>query len=251
MAVKEQFGRFIQNNCKDAAKAEAIIEVVGNSLLSFLKEHFEDITADTIFELQDSTKLKEYQSRIQSNGQLLFESGIFPGTTIIEAISAYRRFLESPVAKVSDSPSTSEHTVSEAGEIKDADNTEDETSREIKKHTEQEGEVLRKSITFRNRNRSLRDACIEHYKESNGHIKCQCCGFDFEEHYGTIGKGYIEVHHIQPIADTDGAHEVNPETDLIPLCANCHAMIHRGPNGIMLPEELKNIYNQNHCTKIR
>jgi len=32
---------------------------------------------------------------------------------------------------------------------------------------------------------------------------------------------------LNPISQTKGTHEVNPKTDLVPLCANCHAMIHR------------------------
>ncbi len=45
--------------------------------------------------------------------------------------------------------------------------------------------------------------------------------------YGNIGEGYIEVHHLNPISQTEGSHKVDPTTDLVPLCANCHAMIHR------------------------
>ena len=35
-------------------------------------------------------------------------------------------------------------------------------------------------------------------------------------------------------------HEINPETDLIPVCPNCHAMLHRKIDGIYLtPKQLK------------
>ena len=50
---------------------------------------------------------------------------------------------------------------------------------------------------------------------------------NFVERYGEIGKEFIEIHHLNPISETDGEHEVNPATDLIPLCSNCHSMIHR------------------------
>lgn len=35
----------------------------------------------------------------------------------------------------------------------------------------------------------------------------------------------IEVHHIRPISN--GPMVVNPETDLITLCANCHSLVHK------------------------
>ena len=55
---------------------------------------------------------------------------------------------------------------------------------------------------------------------------CMSCGFNFEEYYGEIGKGFIEVHHVVPLAKA-GETETNPETDLVVLCANCHRMVHR------------------------
>ena len=74
--------------------------------------------------------------------------------------------------------------------------------------------------------------------------KCQVCGFDFESTYGTLGKNYIEVHHINPLAEQDGEHIVNPETDLVCLCANCHRMIHRNRNQVLTVDELRNIINR-------
>ncbi len=55
---------------------------------------------------------------------------------------------------------------------------------------------------------------------------CMACGFNFEEFYGEIGKDFIEVHHVVPLAQA-GITETNPETDLAVLCANCHCMVHR------------------------
>ena len=49
----------------------------------------------------------------------------------------------------------------------------------------------------------------------------------FEEVYGEVGRGFIEVHHIVPISERGGDYIVDPIRDLIPLCSNCHAMIHR------------------------
>jgi 5-methylcytosine-specific restriction protein A len=71
------------------------------------------------------------------------------------------------------------------------------------------------------RNAAARAKCIAHYG-----IECLICGFDFESKYGELGKGYIHVHHIVPLAQTRGEYEVDPIRDLLPVCANCHAMIH-------------------------
>ncbi|WP_157412013.1 HNH endonuclease [Agreia sp. Leaf283] len=57
--------------------------------------------------------------------------------------------------------------------------------------------------------------------------KCVVCDFSFEDFYGAIGRGYVEVHHLLPVHLMDGPAVLNPLTDLVPLCANCHRMAHR------------------------
>ena len=98
---------------------------------------------------------------------------------------------------------------------------------------------------IRKRNKILRQACINYYKALHGgHIFCECCGFDFAKAYD-IDDEYIEIHHLKPFSQTEGEHPVNSQTDLVPLCANCHRMIHHGPGGkgnCMSLEELKKIY---------
>lgn len=75
--------------------------------------------------------------------------------------------------------------------------------------------------------------------------KCMICGFDFGQKYGELGKGYIEVHHIKPLATLEQEVVINPETDLICVCANCHRMLHRFKNYIVTVEELKHIVDDN------
>jgi 5-methylcytosine-specific restriction protein A len=50
---------------------------------------------------------------------------------------------------------------------------------------------------------------------------------NFEESYGEVGKQFIHVHHIDPVASKTGEYEIDPQKDLIPVCPNCHAMIHK------------------------
>ena len=71
--------------------------------------------------------------------------------------------------------------------------------------------------------------------------KCMICGFDFEQKYGELGKGYIEVHHIKPLATLEQEVVINPETDLICVCANCHRMVHRIRPWIFDRNKLKEI----------
>lgn len=83
-----------------------------------------------------------------------------------------------------------------------------------------EGKKFAASVTRYERDRGNRKACIAHY----GYV-CQVCDMNFEQAYGELGKEFIEVHHLHPVAE--GERQVNPIEDLIPLCSNCHSMIHR------------------------
>ena len=67
---------------------------------------------------------------------------------------------------------------------------------------------------------------------------CTICGFDFELTYGTLGTDYIHVHHLLPISAIEKDYQADPVKDFVPVCANCHAMIHK--EKIPLPiDELK------------
>ena len=49
-----------------------------------------------------------------------------------------------------------------------------------------------------------------------------------EERYGSIGTGYIEAHHLNPVSSLkDTVVTLDPRLDFAVLCANCHRMIHR------------------------
>lgn len=84
-----------------------------------------------------------------------------------------------------------------------------------------EGASRSVTINAYERNPVARAKCLEHYGYS-----CSVCAFSFEHTYGPIGKHYIHVHHVVPLSEIKGKYVVNPLTDLIPVCPNCHAMIH-------------------------
>ena len=88
------------------------------------------------------------------------------------------------------------------------------------------------------RNLEARAKCLEIHG-----IRCEICKMSFAETYGTFAKDFIHVHHITPLHQISENYEVNPETDLMPVCPNCHAMLHRQENGIpMTVERLKLLY---------
>jgi len=85
-----------------------------------------------------------------------------------------------------------------------------------------EGTRVSVTINAYERNPKARAACIAHH----GHV-CAVCGFDFGRVFGTLGEGFIHVHHVVPIGKIGKKYKIDPIKDLIPVCPNCHAMIHR------------------------
>lgn len=94
-----------------------------------------------------------------------------------------------------------------------------------------------KEVTSRRyeRNRVNRELCLS----ANGYT-CKICGFDFEKVYGKLGSRFIHVHHIVPVSGMKDEYLLNPRTDLIPVCPNCHAMLHR-EDPPLTPEQLKTV----------
>lgn len=85
-----------------------------------------------------------------------------------------------------------------------------------------EGSKVNVTINAYERSPTARAACIEHHG-----LNCSVCAFNFSQVFGDLGKGFIHVHHVVAIGSIGEEYEVDPVTDLIPVCPNCHAMIHR------------------------
>lgn len=79
---------------------------------------------------------------------------------------------------------------------------------------------------------------------------CQACGMNFETSYGELGKGFIEAHHLKPIASLkEGAGVAySVATDFAVLCANCHRMIHKMVDPSDLPGLIKLVRAHNRMT---
>lgn len=87
----------------------------------------------------------------------------------------------------------------------------------------EEGSLLDCHGSKYERNRKARNECLEYYGYT-----CRVCGFDFEKQYGDIGRNFIEVHHRTEISSYSGEkHKIDHINDLIPVCSNCHSMLHR------------------------
>ena len=91
------------------------------------------------------------------------------------------------------------------------------------------------------RNREARNACIA----AHG-CKCKVCEMDFVKMYGELGRDFIHVHHIVPISTIGKEYRIDPVRDLVPVCPNCHAMLHKGKDREVLTiDELKGIIAMN------
>jgi predicted HNH restriction endonuclease len=92
-----------------------------------------------------------------------------------------------------------------------------------------EGEERTAFIRHRKREQRLRDAKVREAQKAGSRLACETrgCGFDFEKTYGEPGKNYCQVHHLKPLSDR-ATPALTKLSDLAIVCANCHAMIHRG-----------------------
>ena len=106
-----------------------------------------------------------------------------------------------------------------------------------------EGGLRITSRIMRTRSQKLRQPAFDRYA-INGVICCCIRAFDCEQSDGNLGRGFIEFHHINPIAHYE-EHDFSKTIagaleNIAPLCANCHRMIHRGaPNPALSIAELQ------------
>ncbi len=85
-----------------------------------------------------------------------------------------------------------------------------------------EGASKTVSVNIYERNTEARNKCIQHHG-----YKCVVCSFDFEKFYGSIGEKYIHVHHKISLSEIKKEYKLDPINDLVPVCPNCHAIIHK------------------------
>jgi 5-methylcytosine-specific restriction protein A len=102
-----------------------------------------------------------------------------------------------------------------------------------------EGKISQVFVNKFERKLQARIACLKQF----GH-KCYACGFDFGSFYGKLADGFIEVHHLIPLSKIRQEYLVDPVKDLVPLCSNCHSVIHLSKPMLTI-DELKSLIKKN------
>lgn len=112
-----------------------------------------------------------------------------------------------------------------------------------------EGSLVVKLHLVRERNAKLvRDKRAQLIK-TTGRLECECCRFDFSAAYGELGKGFVEIHHINPVALSHPGR-VTKLSELVAVCSNCHRMLHR--QGLISIAVLQGLMaGQGHAPSIR
>ncbi|MBN1896153.1 MAG: HNH endonuclease [Candidatus Aenigmarchaeota archaeon] len=110
----------------------------------------------------------------------------------------------------------------------------------------EEGAMEVRTTSQHERSQKLRSVAVMEFKNRNsGRLPCEACGFDFENRYGEHGKGFIEIHHKEPVHEMEitGSQTTLDEAleKVSPLCSNCHKMIHRKRGEMLSIEKLKAI----------
>ena len=94
-----------------------------------------------------------------------------------------------------------------------------------------EGKKVKTTVSKYERDPKLRLEAINQHG-----LSCAACGFNFNDVYGELGSGFIHVHHLTPLSEIGEEHRVDPKTDLVPLCPNCHSMVHRRSPALSVEE---------------
>ena len=89
-----------------------------------------------------------------------------------------------------------------------------------------EGKQILKKHLIRERNSEVIKLAKERFIQQHGRLFCEVCEFDFYDHYGDIGKDYIEGHHTKPVSELAENEETKVD-EIALVCANCHRMLHR------------------------
>jgi 5-methylcytosine-specific restriction protein A len=85
-----------------------------------------------------------------------------------------------------------------------------------------EGSLIRIEVNRYERDRRNRSAALAIHGRT-----CKGCGMSFEESYGAVAAGFIEIHHTTPVSMLGPSYTLDVRKDLVPLCPNCHAVVHR------------------------
>ena len=217
---RNQLIRYLRNTKlyrnADEQKVKNIVDAIEVDLLKVIRSN-QHVYIDDVYEFIDKEALGELIN-MTNRGRSLAIQNEQSGGLLRDALTFYVGYLSSKKHPLSEVEKRNGKKKSQLG-ASDTSATFNNTP-EPESYDKLEGRKHEDTVTRYERDRGNRKKCIEHY----GYV-CQVCGTNFEKTYGDLGKAFIEVHHLYPVAQ--GERQVNPIEDLIPLCSNCHSMIHR------------------------
>ena len=217
---RNQLIRYLRNTKlyrnADEQKVKKLVDAIEVDLLKVIRSN-QHVNIDDVYEFIDKEALGELVN-MTNRGRSLAIQNEQSGGLLRDALTFYVGYLSSKKHPLSEVEKRNGKKKTQLG-ASDTSATFNNTP-EPESYDKLEGRKHEDTVTRYERDRGNRKKCIEHY----GYV-CQVCGTNFEKTYGDLGKAFIEVHHLYPVAQ--GERQVNPIEDLIPLCSNCHSMIHR------------------------
>ena len=219
---------------KRKTNAVAIADFTERELSDFIRQ-YADFRFKSVFEELDHNYYYRVREKIATNGEMraadkeadnMYSFHLKQWTSFLES-KAFKELFKKK--RPSDDKPKATNPAKPAKPLATPFREETEGER---KHIVKETDVVR-------RNPQLRQQCIDRYG-----YQCQCCGMNFAELYGEeLGANFIEVHHLRPIStyEKDGIPE-NFLENLVPLCSNCHSMIHHIKNSEHPLSDLREAY---------
>lgn len=207
---------YIQELQKRRTDAESFVSFSEVELVTFIRK-YESATFSSIYECLDHNFYDRVRDRIATNREM---AAMDEEAELMYSIhlKTYSQFLESKTFQ-----NLFKRKINLEGNGKMSKSKPESQTPKFRNESEGERKHITKEMDVIRRNPQLRQQCIDRYG-----YQCQCCGMDFAEMYGEeLGANFIEVHHLKPIStfETEGIPKDFVE-NLVPLCSNCHSMIH-------------------------
>lgn len=229
--IKSGYIIFLKNIRKQ--EPEKFAETSERILYMFIRR-FIDTNFDGILNQLDHNFYDRVRDRIATNREM---AAMDEETELMYSVhlKTYSQFLESKSFR-----NLFKRKINLEGNGKVSQSQQEPEVLKFRKETEGERKHITKEMDIIRRNPQLRQQCIDRYG-----YQCQCCGMDFAEIYGeALGANFIEVHHLKLISTfkTEGIPEDFVE-NLVPLCSNCHSMIHHIEQSEHPLRDLREAYN--------
>jgi hypothetical protein len=245
--MRQKFITYISkaNRQMPEERREQIIHFAENQLADFIRKYF-DSKYPGLYACTDLNFYRELEAKMQTNAEMRLISDIDDLYSL--CIYHYKNFLSSKQFKGTDRPILATNENKSKKKVHSIEEPKKESDPLLPESEEPsvEGKSRQVNITRYERDPKDRKKALD-----RDNYQCQVCRIKFELVYGETGKDYIEVHHLYPVSNMGEDYKfkaLDPERGLVCLCANCHAMIHRGGHyeerdgkRVMIPMSLKEL----------